>query len=54
MKYLVIQKWRYTVQVEVEADSRQEAEDKANDMTGERVYDDCLHDASAREIGEAR
>lgn len=52
MKYRVIQEWRYTIEVEVEADSSKEAMDKADSMDGERNYDDHLYDATAIEIGD--
>lgn len=51
MMYLVKQEWRYTVEVEVEADSAKEAKDKADSMEGYRIYDDRLYDAGATEIG---
>ncbi len=52
MRWLVTQEWRYTVEVEVEADSEKEAKDKADSIGGERIYDDYLYDAKARKIGE--
>ena len=51
-KYLVTQKWCYTVSVEVDADSEKEAKDKANDVEGKRIWDDHLYDETARRIGD--
>ncbi len=43
--YKIRQTWQYTVIVEVEADSNDEALHKSNDEDGERNHDDVLFDA---------
>ena len=48
MKYTVTQLWGYTVKVDVEAESEKEASDKADNMAGDRQYDDYLIDATAK------
>ena len=49
MKYIVIQKWVYTVDIEVDAETESEALQKADSMEGDRNHDDFLEDATVRE-----
>jgi hypothetical protein len=43
-KYLVRKIFKYSENVEVEADSEEQVCDLAEKMDGERVHDDWLHD----------
>lgn len=44
IKYKVAKVWQYTEEVEVSANSQKEAKELAESTSGDRQWDDVLHD----------